>query len=679
MSRVQWLAVLGLAGWLTMAPAAEAQVRPYIGYVYPAGGQRGTTFLIRLGGQGLDGANAAIVSGSGVRAKVVEYYRRLGPLEMSLLSEQLRELKKGMPAKAPGMDAMMDAPAGSMTSPGAGPGSLVAAVSENADPKLKLIGKIERRMAEHVATPASASISNLAFVEVTIAPDAVPGRRELRLATLRGVSNPLVFHVGQFPEICRKPMRSAMIQVLGKEELALRKRPDDEVEQRITAPCTVNGQIASGEVNRYRFEARKGQRLVLSTDARALIPYMADAVPGWFQPVLAVYDAQGKELAYNDDYRFKPDPTLVFEVPRDGEYLFTIADAIYRGREDFVYRVTIGEMPYVTSIFPLGGRAGKPVAIKMKGWNLEKAELAPPANDAAPGIHLLVASQDGQISNRVPFALGTLPEGFDKEPNDDRSSAQKVTLPLIVNGRVNRPDDWDVFQFTGRAGETVVVEVEARRLDSPLDSMIKITDPAGKLLAVNDDYEDWGAGANTHHADSYLLTRLPADGTYCVHLGDSARNGGGEYGYRLRISAPQPDFALRIVPSSIAFRSKTSASVAVQVLRKDGFAGPISLSLKDPPAGFTAAPSKVPAGQNAGRLAVKTDLLDTKEAVTLHVVGTAKIGDGEIVHEAVPAEDRMQAFLWRHMVPAQEFKALVFDPDYVPPPKRVSRVKLPTL
>ena len=55
--------------------------------------------------------------------------------------------------------------------------------------------------------------------------------------------------------------------------------------------------------------------------------------------MLALYDASGKEVAYNDDYRFKPDPLILFEVPRDGEYGFTITDAMYRGREDFVYRV----------------------------------------------------------------------------------------------------------------------------------------------------------------------------------------------------------------------------------------------------------------------------------------------------------------------------------------------------
>ena len=143
-------------------------------------------------------------------------------------------------------------------------------------------------------TPACDSISNLVFVEVTIAPDAEPGQRELTLATLARRVEPA--GLPRRPTARSLPEADAhrQLQVLGKEELALRKRPDDEVEQRITLPCTVNGQIASGEVNRYRFEARKGQRLVISAEARQLIPFIADAVPGWFQPVLALYDASGQ-------------------------------------------------------------------------------------------------------------------------------------------------------------------------------------------------------------------------------------------------------------------------------------------------------------------------------------------------------------------------------------------------
>lgn len=684
MSSVQRRVSLGLVSWLAMAVAAQAQVRPYIGYVYPAGGQQGTTFQVKLGGQGLEDVNGVQVTGSGVSAKIIEFHRRLGNQETTLLNEQVKQLKSGKPAAAtgpaaalapttgsdPAMMASGNSPAGSATTPAkpAGPG--------DAESPEVLITKIETRLREFVQRPACASLSSLVIVEVTLASDAVPGERELRLATARGVSNPLVFCVGQVPEVCRKPMLTASFQVLGKEELALRKRPADEVEARINVPCTMNGQIASGEENRYRFEARQGQRLVISAQARQLIPYVADAVPGWFQPVLTLYDARGKEVAFNDDYRFKPDPLISYQVPRDGEYVLSITDAIYRGREDFVYRLTIGELPFVTSIFPLGGRVGQPVKIEMKGWNLEGAELQAPATDAGPGVQLLAAHKQGVYSNRVPFVLDTLPESFEKEPNNDVAHAQKVQLPLIVNGRINRPDDWDVFQFKGRADETVVAEVSARRLDSPLDSVLKITDATGKVLAFNDDHEDLGAGTNTHDADSYLLFKLPADGTYFVHLGDTARHGGEEYAYRLRISAPQPDFALRLVPSSLSLRSKSSGQLTVHVIRKDGYKGPIKVRLKDPPPGFSMTPVAL-ADQPLTRVNLKTDLVATPQPVSLNIEGFAQLEDREIAHVAVPAEDRMQAFLWRHLVPADELKVLVFNPTAEPQPKRVRRTPAP--
>jgi hypothetical protein len=668
--------------WLTST--ANAQGRPYIGFVYPAGGQQGTTFRVKLGGQGLSEIESVLVTGGGVSGRVVEYWRKMGPQDMTLLREQLKELKRGSKKKsalasvvssnsnadAMMMDSMMASPA---------PGGKSSAVGKDAEPQ-QLIEKIEQRMREYVNRPACASIASLIYLDVTVAPDAKPGQRELRLASHRGVSNPLVFYVGQVPEVSRKPMTTAEVQVLGKEELAQRKRPADEVEQRIEVPGTANGQIASGEVNAYRFEARKGQRLVISVLARQLIPFVADAVPGWFQPVLAVCDSQGKELAYDDDYRFKPDPTLFFQVPHDGEYVFTITDALFRGREDFVYRVTIGELPQVTSIFPLGAHAGqkKPPIVAMKGWNLEAARLTLPSPDAKPGIYPLTArNAAGLISNPVPFAIDTLPETFEKEPNNNRKRAQEVTLPIIVNGRIDRTDDWDVFEVAGRAGDELVAEVSARRLDSPLDSVLKITDASGNLIGMNDDHEDLGAGTNTHHADSYLMLKLPADGPYYVHIGDAARHGGEEYAYRLRISSPQPDFALRVVPSSVAMRGKSSSSVSVYAIRKDGFNGPIKLGLKNPPPSISWSPSTLAGDKPVTSLTIKCDQRALEQPIALTVIGSAMVGGHEVVHDAVPAEDRMQAFLWRHLVPAEELKAMVYNTSYTPSPKRIAPPRTP--
>ena len=677
MRKLKWLSILGLVSLMALVPVAQAQQRPYIGFVYPAGGQQGTTVQIRLGGQGLDDVTGAIVTGTGVTARLVECHRRLSNQEQQLLNEQLRELKRAKPAAVAPMAPMMAAETPMMSMMAMAATGTNAVLAGADAPATNLIIAIEKRTRDFVSTPACAALATLVFIEVTIAPDAPPGERELRLVTLRGVSNPLVFHVGQLPEFTRKPMLSASIQVLGKEAQSLRKRPPEEAEDRIAIPCTVNGQIASGEVNRYRFTAHKGQRLVLTTLGRQLIPYIADAVPGWFQPVLVLFDSTGKEVAYEDDYRFKPDPVILYEVPNDGEYVFAIHDAIYRGREDFVYRITIGELPFVTSIFPLGGQAGAPVTIKLKGWNLQAAELPPPALDAGPGVYQLVANRNGFTANRLPFALDTLPECFEREPNNDQAHAQKVTLPVIINGRINKPDDWDVFQFTGKSNDTVVAEVTARRLDSPLDSVLKLTDAQGTLLAFNDDRDDQASGLNTHHADSSIMIKLPADGIYYVHLGDTARNGGEEYGYRLRLSAPQPDFALRVVPSSVSLRSNDSASVSIYAIRKDGFTASIKLGLSNPPPGFTAAPATLTGTQAMTRLSIKTNLTETKDPVSLTIEGRAKIGDKEIVNVAVPAEDRMQAFLWRHLVPANDLKVLVFDSASQLKPKHVAPVRPP--
>jgi hypothetical protein len=669
-----WLLILALAVLFAATGPVQAQPRAYIGFVYPAGGQQGTTVPVKVGGQNLDGTTGVLVTGTGVTGRVVECFGRLNNQQITLLSEQLKELKAAKPGAGAAMMSseppMMSADAAMMSSgatTGNGPGQ--------GEATRKLIARIEKRIAEFCNRPASVALASLVFIEVAIGPDAEPGARELRVRTPNGVSNPMVFHVGQLPEFSRKPMVTSNYEVLGKEELALRKRPAEEVEDRVTLPCIVNGQIASGEVNRYRFTARKGQRLVITTQARQLIPYIADAVPGWFQPVLVLHDAEGKEVAYDDDYRFNPDPTILCEAPRDGEYVLSIYDSIYRGREDFVYRITLGELPFVTCIFPLGAQVGAPVKVKATGWNLDSPEVTPPAADAGLGIHLLTAHNKDEVSNPVPFALDTLPECVEEEPNDTLKQAQRVTLPIIINGRMDRPNDWDVFRFTGRAGGTVVAEVYARRLNSPLDSVLKLTDATGKLLAWNDDNEDLGSGLNTHDADSYLRFKLPADGTYYIYVSDTARKGGEEYAYRLRISEAQPDFALRVVPSSVGLRSKGNAQLSVYAIRRDGFTGPIKLLLKDPPAGFTSAPVSVSGTQEVVRLNLRTTLVETPQPINLTVTGSATNGDRVISHDAVPAEDRMQAFLWRHLVPANELKAVVFDPTAQPPPKRVPRTR----
>ena len=255
--------------------------------------------------------------------------------------------------------------------------------------------------------------------------------------------------------------------------------------------------------------------------------------------------------------------------------------------------------------------------------------------------------------------MDTLPEGFEKEPNNSPAAAQRVKLPIIMNGRIDRPGDWDVFSFQGRAGQAIVAEVYARRLDSPLDSVLKLTDAKGTQLAFNDDYDDPGSGLETHHADSRILTTLPANGTYYLYLGDAQQKGGPEYAYRLRISAPRPDFDLRVTPSSINANGGMTVPITVHALRKDGFSGDIALALKGAPKGFTLIGGLLPAGRDEVRLTLTVPPQPQPEPLSLSLEGRATIQGREVARLAVPAEDMMQAFAYRHLVPASDLKVAV--------------------
>jgi hypothetical protein len=376
-------------------------------------------------------------------------------------------------------------------------------------------------------------------------------------------------------------------------------------------------------------------------------------VPGWFEAMLTIYDSKGKEVASAERYRFRPDPVIHFEVPNDGTYTVEIHDSLYRGREDFVYRLTIGELPFVTGVFPLGGKAGEKTSIALTGWNLPEKSLE---HDNAKAE---ITSLPGKYFNTVPFAVNDLPECVEQEPNDSPETAQAVTLPVIVNGRIDHPGDWDVFRFEGRTGDPLVAEVDARRLDSPLDSVIKLTDANGKQLAFNDDYEDKGSGLNTHHADSYFSTVLPTNGTYYLWIGDAQHKGGPEYSYRLRLSPPQPDFALRVVPSSLNVRAGGSVPLTVYALRKDGFTNQITLILDGAPAGFKLTGDTIPAGQNQIQVTLTVPLAAPAEPVSLGLQGCALVQGRALLRKAVPAEDMMQAFAYRHLVPVKELEVVV--------------------
>ena len=61
------------------------------------------------------------------------------------------------------------------------------------------------------------------------------------------------------------------------------------------------------------------------------------------QATLALYDAKGRELAYDDDFRLHPDPVLHYVIRRTGNIESRSRTPYTGAAEDFVYRITLGE------------------------------------------------------------------------------------------------------------------------------------------------------------------------------------------------------------------------------------------------------------------------------------------------------------------------------------------------
>ena len=393
------------------------------------------------------------------------------------------------------------------------------------------------------------------------------------------------------------------------------------------------------------------------------MPYLADAVPGWFQATVALFDSAGKEVAYADDYRFQPDPVLHYTIPADGDYIVEIKDAIFRGREDFVYRLSHRRAAVCDGHLP--ARRARAREDRRAGVGLEPPDrqLTMDATGAGPGTAMLTVRRGRDLSQPRALRRGRAPRASSNaSPTTRRTKPQRAHAA----GHRQRP------HRRGRRRGRVRVEGPGGRPDrrggdgappvgSPLDSVVEIDRRDGRAAGFNDDEEDKGAGLMTHQADSRLRSTLPADGTVlrarrrppATKAGPSTATGCAS-ARRSRIS----NCASR--RPKINAGAGTSVLVTAHAIRKDGFTGDIALALKDAPAGFTLSGGVVPAGRDQVRFTLNVPPMRPGGADSRCASKAARRSrDSRWCAAARAAEDMMQAFAYRHLVPADSVKVAV--------------------
>jgi hypothetical protein len=211
----------------------------------------------------------------------------------------------------------------------------------------------------------------------------------------------------------------------------------------------------------------------------------------------------------------------------------------------------------MTTCFPAGGKAGTTVTVHLFGKALENpggilvegdgvtvkslksistaqvdAELAIDAN-AEPGIRGVRVTGSAGTTDPAWFVVGDIPEVLEQEPNDTPKLAKPVSLPAVINARLNPAEDIDICQFAARKGEKVNLSVACYTLDSQImpgyryaDCTLTVYSAKGQQLASNEDYST---------LDPALAFTAPEDGSYFAEVREMGYQGGENAVYRLTV------------------------------------------------------------------------------------------------------------------------------------------------
>ncbi len=350
-------------------------------------------------------------------------------------------------------------------------------------------------------------------------------------------------HQGLYPFRLRSPQGLSEVKTIALTSLPVQV---NDAKTGIPFPLESNRSVLSTVkregVDRYHLHLEAGQVFSAEVEGMRLGVGMID-------PRLALLNHKGERLLSADDTPpFRQDPAFSIQIPASGKYTLEVSDAGNRLSEDIPYLLHAGNFPRPLSVFPLGGNVGEKLQFDRETPNFFQATLR--ADWLVPeGI--LPERHGKQCPTAIPFRQSVLPNVMAIESRDplisaptvessqvipnifwDRASIEVVEdFPVAWNGILERSGDEDYLSMRFQKGQKVRFEVFSSRLGSPVDSLIRIYDRDGTLLAKNDDFD-------SH--DSLVVHAFDRDTSVIVSLTDKRSQGSSRHAYRLEITPELP-------------------------------------------------------------------------------------------------------------------------------------------
>jgi hypothetical protein len=398
---------------------------------------------------------------------------------------------------------------------------------------------------------------------VKVAPECALGEHAVRVRTASGISELRTVWVGPFP---------AVAEVEPNSEFA---NP-----QKIGVNVTVEGVITTEDVDYFAVELKKGQRLSVEIEAMRLANTL-------FDPYIAILDSKRFELATSDDAPLLgQDGLCSILAPEDGTYIIMVRDSSYQGNGSCGYRLHVGHFPRPTAVVPAGGKAGEEIEVTFLGDPTgpikQKVKVS-----GKPGETVALHCQDAQgiTPSGIPFRISDLPNVIESaEPNHTHDTATPVPVfPAAFNGVIEKEGDIDTFRFKASKGQVFDVHCFARRIGSPLDSVMTLSVAGGGAIAANDD---------SGGPDSYFRVTIPNDGEYVLGIYDHLNKGGPSYFYRVEF-IPVPLVATLSIPKVNIFSQERQT---ISVPRGGRMASLVTISRANFGGELIVGASALPAG-----------------------------------------------------------------------------------
>jgi len=631
----------------TALPALGAGTSyPMVMSLRPVAIQAGTTAEMTVHSRySMEGSYRVLISGSGVTGQIVDDASSKAPAATAQNASSI----KGAPAKS-ALLAKKSTPADKTS----GSASKQAVVDKTAK-KSATVQKVSATKKSAATRSAARRQKRAAAESLTVRfhadADALLGVRDFRIASPHGASTVGQLVVVQDPVVAETDGDNNSI----------------ETAQPIPIPSAVCGAIdRSEDRDFYKFHVEAGRSLVFRVRGMLLEDRIHD-LQNHLDPIITLRGPNGATIAVADN-DIAGDPLLCQRFDRTGDYTLEIRDVRYKGDRDWVYCIEISDRPFVRTVFPLGVAAGKTTAFTPVGYQLPpdgSFKWSVPA-DWSPGLHAMQLPIGGRRANPTEIVVSDVPVVSEAAGSHATvETAQRVTAPVGINGRLLKEGESDVFSFQAKRGQALSFEVFSRRAGSPLDSAIRILDSHSRTLLEGDDSAEEGRMSADASIEGWSP---PADGTYAIEIRDLLQRGGAEFVYFLKITRAQPRFELTLDTDKTELSPGTSGVIFVRSVRRNGFDGDISLSIDGLPPGVTPFCGRVPAGQRDGCLILTAAPTAKPSIANIVVRGTAtqKRPDGTtatLTDAALPMEEIYVPGGGRGHMPVEAHAVAVGEPN----------------